>query len=180
MHEVAASAATQNIGRPIVFIGMMGSGKTTIGRSVAKKLGLKFVDNDAEIARRTGKKAGDVLRDDEQKFRDLEEQIIEELLSTGDVFVYSLGGGSILRETTRQRLKKHATVVWLSTDPTLLSRRVAKRLMDRPMLDGDPDERMRTLLADREPLYRDLADKTFDSGNGSREKVAARIAEVFA
>ncbi len=165
--------------KPIVFIGMMGAGKTTIGRSVAQKLGLRFVDNDAEIARRTQKRAADVLREDAQGFRDLEANLIHELLSDDDVFVFSLGGGAVVRKETRDILRERATVVWLNPAYELLSRRVVKRSMDRPMLDGDPNERLRILLEEREPLYRDVADVIVDSGDGTREQVAQRITESF-
>lgn len=165
--------------RSIALIGMMGSGKSTTGQLVAAKLGLPFVDNDEEIARRSGASAADLLRADPQRFRQLEADLITESLDREERIVLSVGGGAIEREASQEQLRSKAVVVWLRAGVEVLLDRVANERQQRPMLDGDPVAKMRELLVRREPMYRSLADHIIDVDDIDPEVASLRIVEVL-
>lgn len=149
----------------IFLIGPMGTGKTTIGRHLAKTLHMEFVDSDQEIEERTGADITWIFDiEGEAGFRRREAAVIDELTRRENV-VLATGGGAVLDAKNRQRLKQRGTVVYLHTDVDLLVRRTAKDTK-RPLLQTDnPGERLRELMAAREPLYRDLADVTLTTSD---------------
>lgn len=142
----------------IFLVGPMGTGKTTIGRHLAKALHMDFFDSDQEIEERTGADITWIFDiEGEAGFRRREAAVIDELTGRENI-VLATGGGAVLDPKNRQRIKQRGTVVYLHTDAELLVRRTAKDTK-RPLLQTDnPGERLRELMAAREPLYRELAD----------------------
>ena len=143
--------------RLIALIGMPGGGKSTVGRQLAKRLSLPFVDSDAVIEQRIHESIRSYFeREGEERFRDLEQQVISELVQTASA-VLATGGGAVLRETNRQALHDHSIVVYLSSTPEELARRL-KHDTQRPLLQGvNPQEQLNKLFAERDPLYRQTA-----------------------
>lgn len=139
--------------RTIVLIGMMGSGKSTIGRRLASKLGLAFVDSDQEVEAAAGMTVSQIFeRLGEPAFRDGERKVIARLLS-GPRLVLSTGGGAFMNEATRALIKNEAVSIWLQADLDVLVDRTS-RSDDRPLLKkGDPATILRDLMAVREPVY---------------------------
>lgn len=139
--------------RPIVLIGMMGAGKSSVGRSLARLIDAPFTDADHEIEDAAGRRVAQIFSDyGEDEFRRLEHQIIARLL-TGPVGVLSLGGGAFIHDGTRAQVKEKALSVWLKVDQTVLTERVARH-GERPLLkDTNPTERIAQLLSAREPIY---------------------------
>jgi shikimate kinase len=142
----------------IFLIGPMGAGKSTIGRQLAESLSYTFRDSDQEIQRRTGVDIPTIFEyEGESGFRDRERQVIEELIQ-GERIVLATGGGAILHPENRQDLAARGVVVYLHCSPEQQYARTA-RDRSRPLLDtADPLQRLRDLMAEREPLYRQVAD----------------------
>ena len=153
--------------RPIALVGMPGSGKSTVGRHLARLLGWRFIDSDHEIERQIG---GPIRAFFEQHgeaaFRDLEQQAIVALCrQTGAVL--ATGGGAVLREANREALKSGCEVVYLRSTPEELFRRL-RHDTQRPLLQvKDPLRRLRDLYRERDPLYRDAADYVIQTGRPS-------------
>jgi shikimate kinase len=146
------NSAMPRLTQPLVLIGMMGAGKSSVGRAVAKILSVPFFDADIEIEAAAGRSVAQIFADyGEAEFRRLERLVIGRLLD-GGVCILSLGGGAFIDDTTRARIKSGACSVWLKVEPDLLIERVTRH-GDRPMLSGDPRGKMTQLLADREPVY---------------------------
>jgi shikimate kinase len=140
-------------GRSIVLVGLMGAGKSTIGRRLAQKLDLAFVDADAEIEQAAGKSVQDIFRDHgEESFREGERRVIARLLESGPQ-VLATGGGAFMNEETRNNISRRGIAVWLKADIELLMKRVRRR-DNRPLLKADnPEEVMQTLIEQRYPVY---------------------------
>ncbi len=140
--------------RSIVLVGMMGVGKSSIGRRLGLRLGLPFVDADNEIEKAAGMSIADIFaRHGELDFRTGEARVIARLLESGPQ-VLATGGGAIMNADTRAAIKAKGISVWLSADFEVLMRRIAKRKTDRPMLQTpDPGATLQRLLAEREPVY---------------------------
>ncbi|OYV00286.1 MAG: shikimate kinase [Burkholderiales bacterium PBB5] len=152
---------------PIALVGMPGSGKSTVGRQLARQLGWRFVDSDHEIEHRIG---GSIRAFFEQQgepaFRDLEQQVIAEL-AAASAKVLATGGGAVLREANRQSLRTHCQVVYLRSTPEELFRRL-RHDTQRPLLQvKDPLKRLRDLYAERDALYRDAAHFVIETGRPS-------------
>jgi shikimate kinase len=164
--------------RPVVLIGMMGAGKSSVGRALAKNLGTLFFDADAEIEAAAGCGVAQIFADyGELEFRRLERQVITRLLDSGPC-VLSLGGGAFIDDQTRISIKKAALSVWLRVEHELLLQRVLRH-GDRPMLKGgDPNERMKQLLAEREPVYAE-ADLTVLCDDRPVQQTAQRVREAI-
>jgi shikimate kinase len=146
----------------LVLVGPMGAGKTSIGRRVAKALGVSFTDTDAVLARANGPIPQIFAEYGEEHFRRLEREAVASALAAGGVV--SLGGGAILDAQTRARLAEHR-VILLTVQPRV----VAARLRDesRPLLSGgDAMARWKDIYAARRPLYEEVADATFDTSTG--------------
>jgi shikimate kinase len=155
-------------GMLISLIGLPGSGKSTVGRQLARRLQVKFVDSDHELELRVGCSVREFFdREGEERFRDLEQQIIEELLADPLVGVLSTGGGVVLRETNRKHLRQHARVVYLKSSPEELFRRL-RYDTSRPLLQvSNPLARLHELYVVRDPLYRETAHFVIETGRPS-------------
>lgn len=152
--ENRAKAIREALGdRSVVLIGLMGAGKTAIGRRLATRLGLRFVDADTEIERAAGKSISDIFTDHgEPYFRDGERRVIARLLRGGPQ-VLATGGGAYMNEETRQSIKEKGVSVWLKADLGVLMGRVARR-DHRPLLKtDDPEAVMKRLMDERYPVY---------------------------
>jgi shikimate kinase len=151
----------------ISLVGLPGSGKSTVGRQLARRLQLPFVDSDHVIEERLGCSIRTAFeRDGEAAFRDLEELVLDELTQMPRAVV-STGGGAVLRPTTRQRLHERGYVVYLNSSPDEIARRL-KHDASRPLLQvDDPLTRLRDLFAARDPLYRETAHFAIETGRPS-------------
>jgi shikimate kinase len=151
----------------IYLVGMMGAGKTTVGRTLARRLKLRFVDSDHEIEARCGVKIPVIFEiEGEAGFRAREAQTIAELTRLEGI-VLATGGGVVLAEENRRLLAERGTVVYLRATPEHLYERV-RQDKNRPLLaTGDPLERLRELYRARDPLYRAVADLVVDTGRQS-------------
>jgi shikimate kinase len=145
--------------RAIVLVGLMGAGKSTVGRRLADKLGLPFVDADHEIEAAAGKTIPEIFADHgEAYFREGERKVIARLLDSGAA-VLATGGGAYVNTETRNLIKLKGVSIWLKADLPLLMRRVSRR-SNRPLLKSDdPQAVMRRLIEERYPIYQ-LADIT--------------------
>ena len=161
----------------IYLVGMMGAGKTTVGRALARRLKLRFVDSDQEIEARCGVKIPVIFEiEGEDGFRAREAQAIAELTRLEGI-VLATGGGVVLCEDSRRLLAEHGTVIYLRATPEHLYQRV-RQDRNRPLLaSGDPLERLRELYRSRDPLYRAIADLTIDTGRQSVQALARSLLE---
>ena len=159
----------------IYLVGMMGAGKSTVGRLLARRLKLRFVDSDQELESRCGVKIPLIFEiEGEAGFRSREEQVLAELTALDGV-VLGTGGGAVLSEENRRRLAANGTVVYLRARPEDLYERV-RHDRNRPLLaTGDPLSRLRELYAERDPLYRALADLTVDTGRQGVNALARQL-----
>lgn len=166
--------------RSVVLVGMMGVGKTSIGRRLATRLGIPFVDADAEIEKAAGMSISDIFaRHGEADFRSGEARVIARLLDTGPQ-VLATGGGAFMNDGTRANIKGKGVSIWLSAEFEVLLRRLAKRKSERPMLQTqDPDETLRQLMVLREPTYA-LADITVQSREVAHDAIVNEIAAALA
>ena len=157
--------------RAIVLVGMMGSGKSSVGRRLAGRLGLPFVDADTEIETAAGMTIPEIFAQrGEAEFRDGERRVISRILTTRAPLVLATGGGAFMNAETRERVKELGISVWLKAEPDVLMRRVRKR-SNRPLLQtADPEATLRRMLAEREPVYA-LADLTILSSDEPHEVV---------
>lgn len=160
--------------RCIVLVGLMGCGKSSVGRRLASRLGLRFVDADIEIEAAAGKSIPEIFEDyGEAHFRDREHLVIRRLLASGP-HVLATGGGAYMRADTREAIRRAGISVWLKAELDVLMRRVMRR-NDRPLLKTiDPEQRMRDLMAERYPVYGE-ADVTIESRDVSHEVVVKDI-----
>jgi len=166
--------------RIVVLVGMMGAGKTTVGRSVASRLGVDFVDTDDLVEARAGKSVRDIFATDgEAAFRTLESQVLAESLKSPVDVVVAAAGGTVLSESNRAALREHAdVVVWLDADVSALGER-ASRGAHRPLLDGDVEDRLMALDGERRVLYQSVADVRLDTtGKGIAEVVQEVVAAL--
>jgi shikimate kinase len=166
--------------RSIVLIGMMGVGKSSIGRRLAARLAIPFVDADTEIEKAAGMSISDIFaRHGEADFRSGEARVIARLLESGPQ-VLATGGGAFMNEGTRAAIKAKGVSIWLAAEYEVLRRRISKRKNERPMLQTDnPDETLRHLLEVREPTYA-LADLTVQSREGPHDAIVGEIVLVLA
>lgn len=151
----------------IALIGLPGSGKTTVGKQLARRLGVPFVDSDQVIEQRMGCSIPEFFaREGEDRFRDLEQQVIDQLTAQNRG-VLSTGGGAVLRSANRQHLYSRARVVYLKSSPAELFRRL-KNDKTRPLLQvADPLAKLKALYAERDPLYRETAHFVLETGKPS-------------
>ncbi|MBK1614648.1 shikimate kinase [Rubrivivax gelatinosus] len=160
----------------VSLVGMPGSGKSTVGRHLARQLGLRFVDSDAEIERRLGQTIRDYFAEHgEDAFRDLEQRVIAEL-TQADGCVLATGGGAVLRPANRDALHARTQVFYLRSTPEELFRRL-RHDTQRPLLQvADPQRRLREMFRDRDPLYRRCAHFVVET---NRPSVPALIGMVL-
>lgn len=159
----------------IFLIGLMGAGKSTIGRQLAARTGKQFMDSDKEIEQRTGATIELIFEiEGEQGFRERESRVIEELTENSGI-VLATGGGAVLSADNREWLKQRGTVVYLNTSPEVLHARTAND-QNRPLLQtGDKYGRLKALLAERDPLYRRTADLIVDTEGLSARQIVGKI-----
>jgi shikimate kinase len=160
--------------RLIVLVGMMGAGKSTIGRRLAARLRLPFMDADTEIETAASMTIPEIFEArGEQYFRDGEARVIARLLDSGPG-VLATGGGSFMREETRRRIGDKAVSIWLRADTDVIMKRV-KRRTDRPLLQtADPVATVNRLLAEREPVYQN-ADLTIASRDVPHDRIVDEV-----
>ena len=164
--------------RLIVLVGMMGAGKSTIGRRLAARLRLRFVDADGEIETAAGMTIPEIFEiHGESYFRDGEARVIARLLEDGPA-VLATGGGSFMREETRGRIGTRAISIWLKADADVILRRVRRRA-DRPLLQTtDPAATVGRLMMEREPVYQH-ADLTICSRDVPHDKIVDECIEAL-
>jgi len=166
-------------GRTVVLVGLMGAGKTTVGRRLARQLGLPFKDADAEIEAAAGQSVADIFAEHgEADFRRGERRVIERLLD-GPPVVLATGGGAFMNADTRRLILSKAVSVWLRADLDVLVRRVRKR-DTRPLLRGrDPREVLARLMEERHPVYAE-ADLIVDTSESPHDSAVAAIVAALA
>lgn len=164
--------------RSIVLVGLMGAGKTCIGKRLASKTGLSFVDADAEIEAAADCTVEEIFtRYGEQAFRDGERRVIARLLE-GPRQVLATGGGAFVNPETRENVQRHGVSVWLKADLDILLQRVSRR-NDRPLLkNGDPRETLERLIEQRYPCYAE-ADITVDTGNEPPDSTVEKVVNAL-
>ena len=179
---IAAEMPTSPVGRQqsrlparsLVLVGLMGAGKSCVGRKLAQRLGLPFVDADTEIERAAGQTIEEIFATHgEAAFRAGERRVIERLLE-GPLQVLATGGGAYMDPVTRQRVAEQGIAIWLKADLDLLVRRTSRK-GNRPLLKrGDPREILARLMEQRYPIYAE-ADLTVDSSDAPPDTLVDRI-----
>ncbi|WP_421120211.1 shikimate kinase [Aquihabitans daechungensis] len=167
----------------VVLIGLMGSGKTTVGKKVAKLIGHRFVDADVELEARTGRSVASWFADGEPAFRAAEAELLEDLLADPDPLVLGAGGGVVVTESNRRRLEEHdVTAVYLHGTPEFLASRVQAKA-HRPLLSDDPLAVMQAMYEQRDEWYREVADAVVEvrphheAGEKPKWRIAEQVAE---
>jgi shikimate kinase len=164
--------------RSVVLVGLMGCGKSSIGRRLAARLGLPFIDADEEIERVAQKSISEIFADHgEEFFRDRESKVIARLLGQGPQ-VLATGGGAFITPSTREKIRDAGVSIWLRAELPVLMRRVAKR-DTRPLLKGsDPEAVMRKLMEARYPVYAE-SDLTIESRDVPHDSIVTEIVEAL-
>ncbi|MCM1388619.1 MAG: shikimate kinase [Bacillus sp. (in: Bacteria)] len=164
----------------IILIGFMGSGKSTVGIKLSYHLRRALEDTDKLIEKEEGRTISKIFRDDgEPYFRNLETECLKKLIQTTDDKIISVGGGLPMRKENHELLKKLGTVVYLRATPETIYERV-KHDTSRPLLQGgNPQEKIRTLLRERTPIYEQAADFIVDVDNKDFEEILEEIAHTL-
>ena len=179
MQDAISSGLPKIIYGNIFLVGMMGAGKTSVGRLLAKRLNKVFYDSDHVIEQRTGVKIPVIFEiEGEQGFRHRESVVLDELTALNEI-VLATGGGAVLARENRDKLRSRGTVVYLrATVKDLLNR--TRHDKNRPLLrTADPRARLNELYAIRDPLYRDVAHVTVDTGSQSLTTLMNRLYQVL-
>ena len=165
----------QNSTNNIFLVGLMGSGKTTIGRSLAKKLNLRFLDADQEIETRTGASIPLIFEiEGEASFRQREANVIRDLTAQQGI-VLATGGGAVLNETSRQLLRERGTVIYLRASVASILQRTSHD-KNRPLLQtADPRAKIEALSRERAPLYQEVAHIIIETGRPNVHSVVQNI-----
>jgi shikimate kinase len=162
----------------ILLVGMMGSGKTTTGALLARRLGWDYRDSDADVEALTGHTVPEIFeRDGEAAFRKVEAEVLAAACNSERPTVIAVAGGAVLSEDNRRLIRECGTVVWLRADPHRLAERVGDGA-GRPLLEGDKDEIMDRLLAERAPHYAEVADAVIDVDHLTPDQVADRVLDT--
>jgi shikimate kinase len=156
---------------------MMASGKTTVGRIVATRLGWGYLDSDEQVCERTGRSVREIFEQDgEAAFRKEERLALESAVADDQPRVISVAGGAVLDLANRQLLRQSGTVAWLRADPAVLAARVeASGQGHRPLLGDDPKGNLERLDAERRPMYEELADLVVDVDGRTAEEIAEHL-----
>lgn len=159
----------------VVLVGLMGAGKTTIGRGLAKRLSWNFVDSDHEIQERTGVSIPTIFEiEGEAGFRRREAAVIADLMQRERI-VLATGGGAVLDPENRRRIGHATLVAYLCTPPEILFSRV-RHDRNRPILQVvDPLAKLEALLLERDPLYREVADLVIDGENSTQSQIVQQL-----
>jgi shikimate kinase len=160
----------------LFLVGLPGSGKSTLGRALARRLGKPFLDADTELERRLGVSIPTIFEiEGEAAFRDREEAVIADIVARSGV-VLATGGGAVIRAANRERLKANGTVLYLHAEAATLRERT-RHSRNRPLLNtADPLARLAELYAQRDPLYREVADVVLESDRDQVMRFAQRLA----
>lgn len=163
----------------VVLVGMMGTGKTSIGRPVAAHLGRRFVDSDEQVERRTGRTVKEIFESEgEAAYRRLESDALAAALAEPEPAVIAAAGGVVIDPANRDRLRRAGTVIWLDAPPEVL----AERVVDgdhRPLLGDDPLATLARLAAEREGWYREVADAVVDVGSRTADEAVEAVLAVL-
>lgn len=164
----------------LFLVGLMGAGKTTVGKLLSKHLGKRFIDADHEIEQRTGVKISVIFElEGEEGFRAREEVVIGDLTQQADI-VLATGGGAILREANRHALRNRGTVIYLRASADDLWRRT-RNDKNRPLLQTEnPRAKLQELLNQRDPLYRETAHLIVDTGEQNVQKLVRHLEQELA
>ncbi|MGH8979756.1 MAG: shikimate kinase, partial [Acidimicrobiales bacterium] len=163
-----------------LLVGMMGAGKTTVGRLLATRLGWRYLDSDDEVVAMTGRTVKELFdAGGEAAFRPLESDALVAAVSGAEPAVVSVAGGAVLDPANREILRRAGFVVWLRATPATLAGRVqaAEEHPHRPLLGDDPSSAVARLDAARRPLYEELADAVVDVDAHGPDEVADRVLE---
>jgi shikimate kinase len=164
----------KRLDRPVVLVGLMGVGKSTVGRRLARRLGLSFVDSDAEIEDAAGYPAAEIFeRFGERDFRDGERRLVARLVE-GEIRVIATGGGAYVDPTTRKLLNERAITVWLDAPVDILAERTSRRDTRVQLRNGNPKAVLRKLDEERRPSYSE-AHIHVRSGDGAHSDVVEAI-----
>lgn len=182
MTELSATGPTAE-NRHLVLIGMMGVGKSSVGRRLALRLGRPFVDIDHLVEERAGKSVGEIFSaDGEPAFRALEGELVHAAMASAVLSVVAFGGGAVLDEANRERAREAACVVWLQAPPRDLARRVSASIRRsggtaRPLLRAgeSPEAALEAIAREREDVYRAAAHVCVDTTGHSPGQVAAAV-----
>jgi len=179
MAEPAASGGTAEPAR-VLLVGMMGAGKTTVGRTLGHKLGWPYLDSDEEVRRRTGRTVPELFAErGEAAFRAVESAVLAEACTTPHSVVVSVAGGAVLGELNRHMIAASGLVVWLRASLATLTQRVGDG-RTRPLLGSDPGVALAQLYPKRAALYEGLAKLVVDVDGVPVERVVDRITEALA
>ena len=160
----------------IILIGPPGAGKTSVAKALSKRIGKRFVDTDALVEKKSGKKISEIfLEEGEPRFRELEREAVIEALS-GDEEIIALGGGAILDESIRKEIATSGQVIFLDVSISNAAPRVGFN-RERPLLVGNPRAQWLSLMEKRRPLYEQLATTTISTDNKKPEDVVTEILE---
>lgn len=165
----------EKLNRPLIFVGLMGAGKSTVGRHVAKNLGLGFTDSDTLIVEREKKSIEEIFAEEgEARFRDLERKTIADILDEHQNSVIGIGGGAFINNETRALLKEKAISVFLKADIEVLKKRVGDG-RGRPLFkDKKVEDVLNDLILARYPIYEE-ADITVESCDENAEETAQKV-----
>ena len=166
----------KRLDRPVVLVGLMGVGKSTVGRRLARRLGLPFVDSDAEIEDAAGYPAAEIFeRFGERDFRDGERRLVARLVE-GEIRVIATGGGAFVDPRTRRLLNERAITVWLDAPIEILTERTSRRDTRAQLRNGDPRIVLQKLADERRPSYAE-AHIHVKSGDGAHRDVVDAIVQ---
>jgi shikimate kinase len=169
----------KHLDRPIVLVGLMGVGKSTVGRRLARRLGLTFVDSDAAIQDAAGLSPAEVFeRYGEDDFRDGERRLVARLVAEGDVRVIATGGGAYIDPQTRELLNSRAITVWLDAPVDVLAERTSRRDTRAQLRNGDPKATLERLANERRTSY-EQAHIHVKSGGGAHKEVVDAIVSAL-
>jgi shikimate kinase len=168
----------KRLDRPVVLVGLMGVGKSTVGRRLAKRLGLPFVDSDSAIEDAAGYSPAEMFeRYGEQDFRDGERRLVARLIE-GEIRVIATGGGAYVDARTRQLLNERAITIWLDAPVDVLAERTSRRDTRAQLRTGDPKGMLENLSEERRPSYEE-AHIHVKSGDGAHREVVEAIVDAL-
>ena len=169
----------KRLDRPIVLVGLMGAGKSTVGRRLARRLGIPFVDSDAAIEDAAGLSPAEVFeRYGEQNFRDGERRLVARLVDEGQVSVIATGGGAFIDPRTRELLNARAITVWLDAPVDILTERTSRRDTRAQLRNGDPKATLERLAEERRAAY-EQPHLHIRSGSGAHKEVVEAIVRAL-
>jgi shikimate kinase len=159
----------------ILLIGMMGAGKSTVGKTLASRLQWRYLDSDEQVEAMTGKTVPEIFASEgEAAFRFQEALALTKAIALEEPVIIGVAGGAVLDLENRRLIKEAGEVVWLRADPDVLSRRVGSG-KGRPLLGDDPRAAIHRLYVERRPVYEELADIVVDTDTLDADQVAAEI-----